>query len=122
MLLFLAMPNSSSLKWLSLLALMSLSGAAIAASAHGGLPRAFLSSSSEIGNGYSIAQVKNPNWKPNNVSSTSIYAQPFLKHGISMPTALKAALNTLQTGDNTDSTSMLEPRDDGEIVPTSDRL
>jgi hypothetical protein len=120
LLFFLAMPNRLSLIWISLLALISLSEAA--GSARGLPPRAFLSGSSEMGKGYSIAQVKNPNWKPRNVSSTSIYARPFFKHGISMPAALKAAWNTLQTRDNTASISVLESRDGGQVVATSDGL
>jgi len=62
----------------------------------------------------SFSQVKNPRWVPHQVSTTEVYAAPFLKHKQPMPPKLQSAFEVLN-----DTTSILDARANGQTVSGS---
>ena len=62
----------------------------------------------------SFSQIKNPRWVPHQVSTTEVYAAPFLKHKQPMPPKLEVAFEVLN-----DTTSILDARDNGQTVTGS---
>jgi len=84
--------------------------------------RAFLSDESTPAATFSVTQVKNPNWKPYSVSTTDVYAAPFLKHKRPMPAPLRAAWNQIKVRESKSSSGSLSARNDGQLVNGSDGL
>jgi len=83
-------------------------------------PRAFLSNLPKSGHLSSITQVKNPKWMPQKVSTSVVYAAPFLKNHIPMPANLSAALYTSQYRRDVDKTILLGTRATGQVVDGRD--
>lgn len=67
----------------------------------------------------SIKQIKNPKWTRRQVSTTEIYAAPFLKHHIPMPDKLSTALQNPQSPRDLDQMSNLDRRVNGQVVDGS---
>ena len=67
----------------------------------------------------SVRQIKNPKWTNRQVSTTEVYAAPFLKHNIPMPDKLLAALQNPPTQRDLDHMSPLERRANGQTVSGS---
>ncbi|KAN0119867.1 acid protease [Hyaloscypha variabilis] len=83
--------------------------------------RAFITAASTSTAKFSITQVKNPNWKPYSLSTTDVYAAPFLKHKKPMPAPLRAAWNQSRLRGKSYQGS-LAARNDGQLVNGSDGL
>lgn len=69
---------------------------------------------------HSLSQVKNPRWEPKQISTTYVYAAPFIKHNMPMPPKLQAALSTVQSQQDLESRTSLKSRISGETVTGSD--
>jgi len=67
----------------------------------------------------SIRQIRNPKWTSRQVSTTEVYAAPFLKHHIPMPNNLSIALQSPPTPRDLDHMSTLERRVSGQTVAGS---
>jgi hypothetical protein len=81
--------------------------------------REFSSTFSNSSASFSLTQIQNPKYKPYQVSTTAVYAAPFLKHNIPMPAKLSAAWNNLISAH---TESALQPRETGEVMTGSDGL
>jgi hypothetical protein len=81
--------------------------------------REFSSTFSNPSAGFSPTQIPNPKYKPYQVSTTAVYAAPFLKHNIPMPAELLAAWNNLIS---TNTELVLRPRETGEVITRTDGL
>ena len=66
-----------------------------------------------------IRQIKNPKWTSRQVSTTEVYAAPFLKHHIPMPKNLSIALQSLPTPRDLDRMSTIDRRVSGQTVAGS---
>src|SRR5450756_2310640 len=78
--------------------------------------RTFISTVPKSDRKFSVTQVKNPNWKPYSLSTTEVYAAPFLKHKRPMPEPLRAAWNRSKSRGENASTASLAVRNDGQHV------
>jgi len=67
----------------------------------------------------SIRQIKNPKWSGRQISTTEVYAAPFLKHHIPMPDNLSIALQSPPTPRDLEHMSSLERRVNGQTVAGS---
>jgi len=67
----------------------------------------------------SIKQIKNPKWTSRQVSTTEVYAAPFLKHHIPMPKNLSIALQSPPTRRDLDRMTAVERRVNGQTVAGS---
>lgn len=103
------------LLWTYILAVLSFIVYAAPSVARSSTTRTLLSKSKTI---TSLSQVKNPRWVFHNVSTTAVYAAPFLKHCISMPPPLSSAWSNLQSSSSA-SESALERRVSGQTVQGS---
>src|SRR6187402_1260542 len=109
------MPRSASVLCILILTLLSLTATAIPQSARGAQSRTFISGPRPE-TSFTFTQVKNPKWKPREVSTTALYAAGFLKHKSRMPDALQGAWNELQSREAQGSEHSLNPRVSGETV------
>jgi len=88
----------------------------------GSSTRTFLSTGTKMASDFSVTQIRNPNWKPYNTTTTALYAAGFLKHNRPMPPALKAAWDDLLSHESLGSPSSIESRDSGQVVPGTEGL
>jgi hypothetical protein len=71
---------------------------------------------------YSVSQVKNPKWTRHQISTTAVYAAPFLKSRMPMPANLSTAYQDLESsnGGSEESRGLLQSRINGQTVDGSD--
>ncbi|KAH8684826.1 aspartic peptidase domain-containing protein [Tricladium varicosporioides] len=71
---------------------------------------------------FSMTQKINPNWKPRRISTTTIYAAPFLKHKIPMPKELKTAVKEEKQAALENGTFPIHERVNGQTAVNTNGL
>ncbi|RDL36595.1 Acid protease [Venustampulla echinocandica] len=84
----------------------------------GALPRVLLNGDQKLNTSFTITQAKSPNWTPQRVPITAIYAAPFIKHKMRMPKKLRDAVAELDSNE----TSGIHHRANGQTADGTNGL